>query len=275
MGKARGTHIAYYTFKKYGMTYLEKDHELRKHAYIDADVSTNELQDVSKEIYGCLFETIYIMGLFCLRERFNFGAKRAKQFTDAYMLNKGKMIEKSFGEWLEERNDTLKKIGVDLQIGRGLKKQDNDYQQGRLAGFEHVIDFVKQGKEAEIKQEIKTNMKVKLSIQKMTKQSDIVTGYIQSFCYDTILVMFMKTVNETFGFGRKRLNDLFKTWDEFGNEIQVDAPNVLDTNSIGWTGFIWVLENELNIVPETKWMIHRGLLVEDFREKELMELMAV
>lgn len=263
MGKSRGMHIAYYTYKKYGLDYLEGDVELRKKTYVDADVSTNELFDISGQIYKCMFETVYIMSLYCLREVYGFGAKRAMRYTEKYTEIKHRLYNQPFHKWMEERDDTLKKLEINLAVGTRIKPRKDDYRDGRIAGFEYALKMIKEDKIDELEQTIKTNMKVKLPMYKMHQQSNQVTEYIEYLCYDTILTMVMKAVHEVFGYGKTKIDRLFKKWDETAYNLLPDMSiDVWDTSNVSWNGLIWVCENEMNIFPCTDWMMYRGVIEE-------------
>lgn len=264
MGRSRGMYLAYQEYLEKGIEYLAADIDFRKRTYIDVDAPTSEMKEVSAMIYNCIFQSGYVMFMNCLRDEFNFGHERAQRFTERYEQIREEMIVMDFPCWLSVYDSTLKKLKISFSVGDGQgRAPKSDYRNGRIRGMEICLEEIMKGNEKSLKAQIDDRTKVHLSIKKMAKQSDDVTKYVQSFCYDCVLVFLMKALNESCGFGKIRLDRLFKRWDYMAESLNPndETVDILDTHYFNWEDLLWVVREEMKINPPVNYMISRGLIM--------------
>lgn len=253
-GKARGIEIAYTILKKQGIEQLEKDIEFRLATAVDCDYTTDCINRDIENIKGVFFETALVMTLNVLRDEFDFGHVRLQRFYDSWMPKREEFLNKHIRDWFYWQRDTIERLKLtEFKIGENRKKvRRNDYENGRIAGMQLMLEKAKKDAKAEMKDIVDFRDPRKRGDGQIDKNIDRAYQRLQHLCYDTVLLIVSDTVHDLYKFGQERMDRFFQRWDL--------KTYCMEDGLVSWEDLVLVIQEEGKIAFEADYMVKRKIL---------------
>ena len=114
-GRADGMSLALSIVEKYGIDGLREEIKFRNQTGVKTSLAVKELDAASQKIKEMTVDTMTVLSILTLNQKFGFGAKRSQTFLDGLTENADEII-KEMSTWQDCIKRVEDKVGIKLKI---------------------------------------------------------------------------------------------------------------------------------------------------------------
>lgn len=114
-GREDGLDLALRIVRDGGLEALEKEIKFRGVTGVHTSLATKDLDKASQQIKEMTLDTVTVLAIAVLRDKFDFGKTRCQRFMDGMEMG-AEYLMKDLATWADYRNSIEEELGITLKI---------------------------------------------------------------------------------------------------------------------------------------------------------------